>query len=135
MALAALLDEIPPERFRYGHWAGQDWKGAADLSCGTTACALGWATTIPEFGLQLCRDGSAVFVTTKGYVPHETEDDFYLSLLAAETAFGLTHDEARYLFIPGDGYDVRPEGDASAKVVADHIREFVKSGLPKDFDQ
>lgn len=40
LKLAAFLDTVPPERFKYDTWAGEDWKGKPDLSCGTTACAL-----------------------------------------------------------------------------------------------
>lgn len=49
LTLAAFLDSLPPERFDFGHWVGDKWEGRPDLSCGTTACAAGWATTIPEF--------------------------------------------------------------------------------------
>lgn len=55
-ALAAFLDTIPPDKFNYSEWVDRDWKGKPDLSCGTKACALGWATTMPEFrklGLHL----------------------------------------------------------------------------------
>ncbi len=58
LLLADFLDKLPPERFNYAAWVGHDWKEMEDLSCGTTACALGWAATMPEFrklGLRLSR--------------------------------------------------------------------------------
>lgn len=57
--LALFLEtEVVDERFDYAGWVGTDWEGREDLSCGTVACALGWATVIPEFqamGLSLNR--------------------------------------------------------------------------------
>ncbi len=47
-----LRTEVPREQFDLDSWAtDQDFE-----SCGTTACAFGWATQIPEFneaGLRL----------------------------------------------------------------------------------
>ena len=57
--LANFLDKLPPERFKYNDWVGKDWGGKLDLSCGTTACALGWATQIPSIaakGLRLAQN-------------------------------------------------------------------------------
>jgi hypothetical protein len=47
--LADFLDRLPEERFDYTRWVGRDWRGSPDLSCGTTACAIGWATTLPSW--------------------------------------------------------------------------------------
>lgn len=47
-------------RFDMRSWVGRDWEGDPSLSCGTAACAAGWATTIPHFraqGLRLTRAG------------------------------------------------------------------------------
>lgn len=51
-----LEEEVPEQQFDYNHWVGIDWKGDPDLSCGTKACALGWAATMPmfrELGLRI----------------------------------------------------------------------------------
>lgn len=135
LKLAALLEKLPRERFDYGVYA--DWKGAPDLSCGTTACAIGWATTMPEFrklGLRLARTrtsnsfGSHVSVA----VPRGGSNSDAPS--AGTSIFSLDENEWDYLFMPdsalydGRGYEVRPEGpdnDATAKRVARHIRRFV----------
>ncbi len=58
MAIAHLRT-VPPERFEFKNWIGADWGGAQDLSCGTTACALGWLVTSDYFralGLVAQRD-------------------------------------------------------------------------------
>lgn len=124
LKLAAFLEKLPPERFDYDRWVGNDWLGEPDLSCGTAACALGWATTIPEFrrlGLRLSRCGE----------PHCGR---LYDHAAATEIFGVTENEAAFLFIP-DRFAPRewlkwrsnwsPNPDASAKMVARHIRWFV----------
>lgn len=94
--LAVFLEKLPPKRFDYGVWAGNNWKGKPDLSCGTTACALGWATTIPEFkklGLRLRRDqynDVEVVLGTRSAIRIDTE--------AAQRVFNLTATEASALF-------------------------------------
>lgn len=58
LKLADFLETIPETRFDLRTWVGDSWKGKQDLSCGTTACALGWACTMPEFrklGVRLKR--------------------------------------------------------------------------------
>ncbi|MGH7749129.1 MAG: hypothetical protein ACREQ5_30855, partial [Candidatus Dormibacteria bacterium] len=65
-----LENDVPADRFDFAHWVGKDWAGAPDLSCGTSACALGWATTIPEFqalGLKLSGPKDAALVTYEPY--------------------------------------------------------------------
>ena len=42
-ALANFLEDLPSERFHMPRWADDD---ATDTSCGTAACACGWAATI-----------------------------------------------------------------------------------------
>jgi hypothetical protein len=73
--------------------------------CGTSACALGWATTIPELGLYLVLDSSwqnACSVLSDKYVrpgglPLCTEP-----LAVGAITFGITLDESEHLFLPGD---------------------------------
>lgn len=92
LKLADFLDALPPARFDYGVWVRSDWQGSSDLSCGTAACALGWATTIPEFrkmGLRLVRrfkSGVPVYKSREG-------------ASAAAAFFGVTDEEAFYLFV------------------------------------
>lgn len=120
LKLADFLDTVPPARFDYTVWVGEDWKGAASLSCGTTACALGWATTMPAFrrlGLHLAKDR----------LPSVNGDESGDPEAAAEEIFGLDNEEFIFLFTPADpiddGYD---ESDATPQQVAAKIRQFVE---------
>ncbi len=137
LVLADFLDALPPRRFDYSSWVGMDWKGLPDLSCGTTACALGWATAIPEFqalGLRLVKtDLSHSFSRVM-------LGDYNTNSSAAAIVFGITSDEADYLFLPGElpPYERRsgkleesPDAEASAKDVAQHIRDFVAETRPE----
>lgn len=121
--LADFLDTLPPERFDFGTWASD-----ADINqCGTTACALGWATTIPEFqalGLQLRPVEDPIikcFVALESWV--DDSNTFAASIAACGSVFGLTSKEAQYLFFP----EYHLPFDASANQVAAHIRKFVAS--------
>jgi len=140
LKLAAFLEKLPPERFEFGTWVGASWKGAQDLSCGTTACALAWAATIPSFraaGLYLRQTDHGPEVRLKGARPrlreHGAEDT------AARILFGLDTFGYQRLFIPRlavDGlaighYYGKPVlgqlgGNATARAVAENIRAYVK---------
>ncbi len=122
LKLADFLDKLPPKRFDFGQWVGDDWGGKPDLSCGTTACALGWSCAMPEFrrlGLYLNENGD---VALRGHdYPDEVEASGFI--------FGLSPEEHQRLFIPQRDpkcdVDQLPE-DATAKQVAKHIRKFVR---------
>ena len=134
LKLAALLAEIPTRRFNYDTWVGDGFKGAQDLSCGTTACALGWACTVPAFrklGLELevetsTRDeynDKGDFVEVKSYQatpvcpsPGKTRAGNPKKLYAYEAGqeiFRLSEEQAGFLFTPGVEYGGRtgPGGD------------------------
>ena len=136
-ALADLLDQIEDHQFGYGSWVGGDWEGRDDFSCGTTACALGWATTI-EKDLSMNRDDQCVHLDKS--VGADWYDDEFKGTDAASIYYGITSQEAHQLFVPqvmcedwlGYEVDVRgmdslwsPRNDASRDEVADHIRKFV----------
>ena len=130
LELADLLDSLPPGRFDYSHWVSSNWEGAEDLSCGTTACAAGWATTLPSFrakGLQLYR-------FTRGTVAEvrQVDDDGFeharaFEALANVLDIGLV--DAYELFSPGETCSklglTSPAAEAEAIEVADWIREWV----------
>lgn len=130
--LADFLDTLKPSRFRYDKWVGDSWQRKQDLSCGTTACAMGWAATMPAFrrlGLHLFDDGIGVIaMRTKG-------DGVLLGISVCTELFNIDAKEAEYLFIPlGDRFEVTldetcgmgPSTEATAKQVARHIRRFVR---------
>src|SRR5215472_17893577 len=120
--LADFLEKLPSGRFYYGHWIDTEkWEGAADLSCGTTACALGWGTAIPSFrkaGLRMKKHGLPAFGKSEG-------------MDAGARFFGITHADALFIFQPNalhaKDLDLwsAPGHDATPKQVAKHIRSFV----------
>jgi hypothetical protein len=122
LKLADFLEKLPRKRFCFQWFVGLDWKGADDLSCGTTACALGWATTMPTFkrlGLAIHKGQFVNLVRlNKRGGPWG----------AATRLFGISRSESEYLFNPR-GCPKRPNclsGDATPKQVAKHIRQFVR---------
>lgn len=141
LKLADFLSEFPPTRFSYESWVGEEWEGKPDLSCGTTACAFGWATTIPSFrklGLQLKKSPreNHAHVTIKNFSGWSARFE-NAPRLAARKIFGLDTDEFEYLFVPSTAIytnDNRlrhsPSERASAKQVAAHIRKFVNRKYP-----
>jgi hypothetical protein len=87
-----------------------------DNACGTTACALGHAATIPEFrrkGLRLefifeandyYNEGLTVGVVDSGVILRKGDETFH-DFEAGEIFFGLSSEEAEELF-SGNGYPV-----------------------------
>ena len=109
--LAAELRQWPFEQFNFAVWVGDDWQGKPDFSCGTTACALGVATTMPIFqalGLKLVKSRyGAGYVIVEGREPTHLYSGGEISLIdtslhSAMTIFDLTREEANYLFVPRD---------------------------------
>jgi|ERR1700722_1109491 len=133
LALAKLLDKLPPDRFDYRQWVGDDWKGKPDLSCGAPACALGWATTMPKLralGLRLVRSsGFGSYVTLGRSRAVCDYEEVGHSLRVACTVFCLKEQEAILLFVPRDDIfrlrSAKPGARATAQEVAAHIRNFV----------
>lgn len=111
--LCDLLESLPRECFDYGRWAS-----GADLNvCGTTACALGWATTIPECGLRISSWG------IKRALANKYDEQ------AAAVAFGISVSDAATLFYPRswsvEMKERGPSADASPTEVAAWIRRHV----------
>ena len=123
LKLADLLYTVPEEQFQYETWATSEHPKVVMLgSCGTTACALGWATTMKETDLSFW----TVDKQTAIQVKHSTG---VMGTTAAQVAFDLDVEEAQALFLPCEYYapldDYSPEDGASAKEVADWIRTVV----------
>ncbi len=105
--LRDLLLTVPAKQFKFTSWVGLDWGGKPDLSCGTTACGFGWATTIPslrDLGLGLYRSKGG-FVTVAMSQEAVTENASTAAEKAGEEVFGLSPQEFNYLFIPREDYD------------------------------
>jgi hypothetical protein len=143
LKLADYLDTVPDERFYYGTWVSglsgrYDFDMYVRLTCGSTACALGHAATMPEFrklGLKLRRNislrgnGIVELKFKRHGVYYEARNE-----QAAKIFFKLDQGEVEYLFYPDwdgegespiDGLPAAPTVAANAKEVARHIRRFV----------
>jgi hypothetical protein len=125
--LCVLLDSLPRERFNYSVFVGARWKGMPDLSCGTTACAFGWATTMPSvkaMGIKMEKNGSGLGCHPRFSVNGVPSGAF----AAACVAFGLDGNESEYLFRPNARLSNRPSAPshrATATEVSAHIRQFL----------
>lgn len=128
--LADFLDTVPVRRFNFSEWISDLWKGGSlkAPSCKATACALGWATAIPEFaklGLYLFRSGDR-----SGQICLEgggTDFD------AGAILFGIDFNQSFFLFspeaenyLPGFRWQT-PDRNATPKQVARHIRRFIEA--------
>lgn len=85
--------------------------------CGTTACALGWACSIPELrrkGLYLDDRESPALRGKYDLLPTEVGAEF----------FGITDEESHSLFIP-DHYDVDDFSKITPKMVAKKFEALV----------
>jgi len=135
LKLADFLDKLPPKRFDFSHWVGDDWGGAQDLSCGTTACAIGWCPTIPAFrrlGLRIVKVDGFPAVAFKGQKRLALSGNA-ITERAAMRLFDLTQEEVEFLFLPSTACQCADGLGATPKRVARHIREFVqRGGLPTE---
>ncbi len=87
-------------------------------ACGTSACALGWATAVPSFrkaGLHLTRGGG---VRLKG-----TRTKWYIEV--AMGFFDLEYNEARHLFSMREKPS-ESEGATARRAAVKRIRDLVK---------
>ena len=125
--LAAFLRTVSQEHFDLRSWrssVGCEYASDEDLTtlqCGTTACAVGWACSMPEFqaqGLTWGTDG----ISPAGYpvyAPTETKE-CSASWEAVEEFFDISYNTAEHLFA-SDKY----AENATAVQVADRIEEVI----------
>ena len=135
LKLAEFLEALPRKRFDYGTFVGEGYKGAQDLSCGTTACALGWAATMPAFrrlGLHLELDKDYWGTDDDGVELFDASPAVggVTDTAAGQVIFLLTLRQSSFLFMPSVQYGTpprnAPECEATPKQVAKHIRRFIK---------
>lgn len=93
-------------------------NGLKQKTCGTTACALGWAPVIFNRSLKYDEDGTPIFRNNKlGYDVHNVCVDF----------FGLDKENEQehfeYLFTP----EAYRKGRRGPKSVARRIKQYVKN--------
>ena len=120
LKLADFLETKIPKRgwknwFNLTEWAQAGW---VEKECGTTACAMGWATIcFPRSDLRLTIHelsyGKVVELQYKGY----------MGFCAAAKFFNIGENQAEFLF---SEWAYLNEAGASPTVVAKRIREFVK---------
>ncbi len=104
MALRTYLLNLPAGAvFDMNTWGAANDEPTEDY-CGTAACALGWAATMPEFkamGLSLCWEKRPSGNWRADVVMVNDDYPFgVLDLEAAVTIFGISIDDARWLFVP-----------------------------------
>lgn len=133
LKLAAFVEKTPAKRFNFATIVGDNWGGLPDLSCGTTACALGWATTMPLFrklGLHLLPYNKYVVLDNDTFIDWED---------IGSRIFGIKSTVMYALFQPNDDIDeesyinydtgyVYPSlsNDTTSKQWAKHARRIVR---------
>ncbi len=108
-----LENEVEPRWFDIDFWATPGWT---EQKCGTTACAMGWATVcFPEEGLSIKNiDDHPI-----GEVVYEKDGNRLVDEYAAAAFFGLSHNEAIHIFVS------YPVGEDTKAHVIERIRKFV----------
>lgn len=97
LKLAALLETVDPKNFDMGTWGRAKRSAKKSPQCCTRACALGWATAIPEFHAAGLRLVAEEFAPKYGVVRFGDLEDFD----AAEAFFGIDSQQSNYLFCLG----------------------------------
>lgn len=135
--LIDFLEQLPRAKFNFGRWtAGWDPKH----ECGTAACAMGWAGTIPFFqklgvSVKRARDPYGADDWTSALVCVDPEDGARRNeqpVTAAARIFGVSGEEAAFLFLPDRWFELggetvsSPDRYATPKKVAKHLRRFLK---------
>jgi hypothetical protein len=122
---------VPPERFDFNRWVGNDWGGKWDLSCQTSACSLGFATTIPylhKLGLRLVKSIYGAYMPSTLCRPATSleHESSVCQLL------GITNREYNWLFVPSDvsGADSLPTTATNIEV-ADRLAHFIDWRFPE----
>lgn len=138
----ALRHRIPPEKFDLHNWRAKPLVGDDEdightdrfgnlvngldpvqddklrNACGTTGCAIGWATALPEFQSEGFRADTELGCSAPIYGGMAAWD-------AVALFFKINELQARRLFT-GLGYDAGEE--ASPIDVAEHIEKFCNEG-------
>lgn len=129
LRLATFLRTRIPRLGWRGYFNMDSWASKisfVEKKCGTTACAMGWATVaFPRSGLMLQTlegNPSRVWIY---YVPRGSKATRYKSryegLSAAEAFFGISYADARHLFMPLS----YGGGAVTPTAVAQRLEEFV----------
>lgn len=121
LKLAAFLYKLPEEKFDLNVIVGEHCglQQLTAMSCGTTACAIGWCPKVfddvkweKDYGIIITR------------FPLQRDWDTWME--GAEKYFGLTFSEISYLFIQ----DYYPKYKRTAKDVSIRIAYCARFGFP-----
>lgn len=129
--LADFLEALPPKSFDLQCWSNRlpTEDGKVQPRCGTTACALGWTPSIPQFfklGARLATNRAGeVFPYLKG----GRKGDAAPKRLSREL-FGLSEDDHAFLFLPSH----YPTVDPSREDVSQRIRMLVAARMTESPD-
>ncbi len=147
--LAAFLRTIPKSAFNIGSWVTQPTVAGKSLpgryggpndydtikagitpkdmhTCGTTACALGWAATIPSFrraGLKLVYAERGYGDVWFGKTPDDP-DDAVSAFDAGAEFFRIPEEVSEHFFSPGEY--TQDNEEVTPKMVAARIERYVK---------
>ena len=111
LKLATFLEILPREKFNFNCVI----KRKPGKECGSVGCAIGWT---PEVFPRLVKWNDPK-LNMAGYKELATE------------LFDICYDNATYLFAPGDPCVGQLPVTATPKMVAKHIRKFVKDNKEK----
>ena len=128
-----LEDEVPAKNFNVSSWyaARGRTKDGEDSTittvkkneCGTTACACGWAATIPEFvsdGFTLRGNEAGSSIRFIEYYDAD-EDETYSGFQAAEQFFNISSEDTYHLFAERS----YPDDSGTLENVVKRIRRLV----------
>lgn len=108
-----------------GIYYSEEYPLLKNVDCGTSACALGWACSIPEFqeaGLALAVHNSDHFYT-RAFPYYEGHSD----IGAAEKFFDISEDQASSLFDPYYYYTYYTNRDKITKeMVIEKIEKMIE---------
>lgn len=128
-------DAVAPEKFNLGTWIDEDIEAEtfpelelklkdSEIDCGYTACAIGWACTLPEFkeaGLRFDLGLNVPYVESEGE-PQSGAD--WTSIAPLAKLFDTTTENITWLFLP-QFYDETEENPITPKFVAERIRDLI----------
>jgi hypothetical protein len=120
-------------RFTMCDWGHAEHNVAPSLDCGTSACMMGVAAISGKFK----RAGLRYTVISNGpygadlavHLNSDVPCRYTSAIPAAEALFGISREEAHFLFLPGMyGEDAPLTGKRGARYAAKRVRKFVEHG-------
>lgn len=131
--------EAKAVKFDLTTWGHNDREAVIEMSCGTTACLLGTAALSGEFkgaGMGYCvrkyDDGSGAEMDITFARGAPFQDGHMNTFANAAWFFGITRDEAQFLFDPRWYPNIRHHGKGAARYAIKRVRDFVaRGGIPE----